>query len=64
LHWASQFTFSGEITMAISTGKSARKRLGTRAAAKRQNRHTNPEKKARWAAMERDRKNKKSVYAA
>jgi hypothetical protein len=52
--------------MAISTGKAARKRLGTRAAAKRQNRHTNPTKKIRWAAMERERKARKAtnVYAS
>ena len=44
--------------MSISTGKAARKSFGTRAAAKRQNRHTNPEKKARWIAMEKVRKSK------
>jgi hypothetical protein len=51
--------------MAISTGKAARRRLGTRANAKRQTRHTNPQKQARWAAMERERKAKKqtNIYA-
>jgi hypothetical protein len=51
--------------MASSTGKAARKRLGTRAAAKRQNRHTNPMKKARWAGMDRERKAKQktNIYA-
>jgi hypothetical protein len=51
--------------MAISTGKAARKRLGTRAAAKRQNRHTNPQKQARWAAMDKERKSrqKTNIYA-
>jgi len=41
--------------MATTTGKAARRRLGTRYAAKRRSRHTNPEKKARWIAREKQR---------
>jgi len=44
--------------MATATGKAARRRLGNRYDCKRTSRHTNPQKKARWMAQERDRKRK------
>jgi hypothetical protein len=52
--------------MAISTGKAARRKLGTRANAKRHNRKVNPAKQARWAQLEKERKakgEKHNIYA-
>jgi len=48
-------TLDGEMKMAISTGKAARRRLGNRYACKRSGRHRNPAKIARWNELEKIR---------
>jgi hypothetical protein len=50
-------------TMATSTGKAARRRMGNRYDCKRSNRRRNPIKIARWNEMEKERKRKEKHSA-